>query len=82
VEVASPELGDVPEQPCDNVRTGEWNPRRGSVMAQTSKATVAGVLVSSAGIIGLIDGIPLQVPALVAGGVSGTLRDPERRAAV
>lgn len=51
-------------------------------MAQTSKATVAGVLVSSAGIIGLIDGIPLQVPALVAGGVSGTLRDPERRAAV
>ncbi len=48
-------------------------------MAQTSKATVAGVLDIIAGISGLVGGIPLLVLALVGSGVLGTLPDPEVR---
>ena len=48
-------------------------------MAQTSKATVAGVLDIVAGVSGLIGGIPLLVLALVGSGVLGTLPDPELR---
>ena len=46
-------------------------------MAQTSKATVAGVLDVVAGISGLVGGIPLLVLALVGSGVLGTLSEPE-----
>lgn len=48
-------------------------------MAQTSKATVAGILDIIAGISGLVGGIPLLVIALVGSGVLGTLPDPEVR---
>lgn len=48
-------------------------------MAQTSKATVAGVLDIISGISGLVGGIPLLVLALVGSGVLGTLPDPEVR---
>jgi len=48
-------------------------------MAQTSKATVAGVLDIIAGISGLVGGIPLLVLALVGSGILGTLPDPEVR---
>jgi len=48
-------------------------------MAETSKATVAGVCDIVAGISGLIGGIPLLVLALVGSGVLGTLPDPEIR---
>lgn len=48
-------------------------------MAQTSKATVAGVLDIVAGVSGLIGGIPLLVLALVGSGVLGTLPDPDLR---
>lgn len=46
-------------------------------MAQTSKATVAGVLDVVAGISGLAGGIPLLVLALVGSGVLGSLSTPE-----
>jgi hypothetical protein len=46
-------------------------------MAQTSKATIAGVLDIVAGISGLVGGVPLLVIALVGSGVLGTLPDPE-----
>jgi len=48
-------------------------------MAQTSKATVAGILDVVAGISGLVGGIPLLLLALVGSGVLGTLPDPEVR---
>jgi hypothetical protein len=48
-------------------------------MAQTSKATVAGILDMVAGISGLVGGIPLLLLALVGSGVLGTLPDPEVR---
>ena len=48
-------------------------------MAQTSKATVAGILDIIAGIMGLVGGIPLLVIALVGSGVLGTLANPEVR---
>ncbi len=48
-------------------------------MAQTSKATVAGVLDIISGISGLVGGIPLLVLALVGGGILGTLPEPDVR---
>lgn len=48
-------------------------------MAQTSKATVAGILDIVSGISGLVGSIPLLVIALVGGGVLGTLPDAEVR---
>lgn len=48
-------------------------------MAQTSKATVAGILDIVAGISGLLGGIPLLVIAVVGSGVLGTLPDPDVR---
>ncbi|MFV2071772.1 MAG: hypothetical protein ACC742_03860 [Thermoanaerobaculales bacterium] len=48
-------------------------------MAQTSKATVAGILDIIAGISGLVGGIPLLAIALIGSGVLGTLSDPEMR---
>jgi hypothetical protein len=46
-------------------------------MAETSKATVAGVCDIIAGIAGLIGGIPLVMLAIVGSGVLGTLPRPE-----
>jgi hypothetical protein len=46
-------------------------------MAETSKATVAGVCDIVAGICGLIGGIPLVVLAVVGSTVLGTLPEPE-----
>jgi hypothetical protein len=46
-------------------------------MAQTSKATVAGVLDVVAGISGIVGGIPLLVLALVGSGVLGSVAEPE-----
>ena len=48
-------------------------------MAQTSKATVAGVLDIVAGISGVLGGIPLLVIAVVGSGVLGTISDPNVR---
>ncbi len=48
-------------------------------MAQTSKATVAGVLDIVAGISGMLGGAPLLVIAVVGSGVLGSLPDPEMR---
>ena len=48
-------------------------------MAQTSKATVAGILDVVSGISGLVGGIPLLVLALVGSGVLATIPDPEVR---
>jgi hypothetical protein len=46
-------------------------------MAETSKATVAGVCDIVAGICGLAGGIPLLVLALVGSSVLGTVPDPK-----
>jgi len=48
-------------------------------MAETSKATVAGVCDIVAGICGLVGGIPLLVLALVGSGVLAALPDAEVR---
>ena len=48
-------------------------------MAETSKATVAGVCDIVAGIAGLAGGIPLLVLALVGSGVLAALPEPEVR---
>jgi hypothetical protein len=48
-------------------------------MAETSKATVAGVCDIVAGISGLVGGIPLLVLALVGSGVLAALPEPEIR---
>jgi hypothetical protein len=48
-------------------------------MAETSKATVAGVCDIVAGICGLVGGIPLLVLALVGAGVLSTIPEPEVR---
>lgn len=46
-------------------------------MAETSKATVAGVCDIVAGICGLVGGVPLAMLAIVGSGVLGTLPRPE-----
>jgi hypothetical protein len=48
-------------------------------MAQTSKATVAGVLDVVSGISGIVGAIPLLVLAFVGSGLLGTLPPPEVR---
>lgn len=48
-------------------------------MAETSKATVAGVCDIVAGISGIVGGIPLLVLALVGSGVLAALPEPEVR---
>jgi len=69
------------EQPGHNrriVRQGNDLPL-GVNMAETSKATIAGVCDIVAGIAGLIGGIPLLVLAVVGSGALGALPDPAVR---